>query len=188
MFVLFKTYVFQFHFTNYLELDVYDNYAHEKFREIWGNHGTVFEAFEDYLTFSVISSIIGFIVLYYLFGFLYKYSLSIYLREFSLWGFLLVGLIQPNIEYASFMFGNQMKMLFFKNLQMKILMMITILGFFVVFAFAICAYILYYYHYKKLAKYFVDDCYRIFISFLYYGVEIGFKAILLGFTHSFLFN
>ena len=105
--------------------------------------------------------IILFIVVNKLFYCLFNYEISQHIRIFSFWGFLLQMGLESNIEFFTFLgFRNFHTMMSF-NFTHKVYLSLMIFFMFFVIIFAFGGYFLLYYFYGKLAKYFLDNLYRI---------------------------
>ena len=96
-----------------------------------------------------------------LFRLLSHYPCSIYFRAASFNGFVIVSLLQGNIEYFVFLGMRNLTNMFAINFMDKLYSLFVIIFFFFVVIFTFAGYLLLKYFYKKLFKYFLDNLFRV---------------------------
>ena len=95
--------------------------------------------------------------------------------------------MQGNIEYFTFLTLRNFQTPFSFNIESKLLQVLVILMFFLVTLTVFCSYSLYYYDYRKLAKYFLCNLFRFKSSYVLMIIMYGVRPLLKGTLHALLF-
>ena len=110
------------------------------------------------------------------------------MRPYSFLWVLLEILVQSNIEYFTFLALRNFQTPFSFNIESKLLQVLVILMFFLVTFTAFCSYSLYYYDYRKLAKYFLFNLFRFKSSYVLMTIMYGVRPLLKGTLHTLPFS
>ena len=122
---------------------------------------------------------------FYLF---FNFELSSFLRPYSFWWILFELLIQNNVEVFSFLCFRNTLTPFSLDLATKMLQVLMICMFFLVCMGAFSVYWLYYRHYGKLAKYFLQNMFRFKTSYILMILTFGVRPFLKGAVHALLYG
>ena len=142
----------------------------------------------DYFVFFVPATLLLVFVFYRLFYCLFNYQISIFVRPYSFLWILLEVLVQGNIEYFIFLALRNFLTPFSVDIESKLLQILVILMFFLVALTAFCSYSLYYYDYRKLAKYFLCNLFRFKSSYVLMTIMYGVRPLIKGTLHALLFE
>ena len=95
-----------------------------------------------------------------LFRLLFNFRVSKYFRKYAFYGLFLLILYEGNVEQFAFFFFSECRNLFSANLSHKLANIFLIYFFFLTIAFSVGGLFFYFYNYRKLVKYFLEDSER----------------------------
>jgi hypothetical protein len=159
-------------------------YSSQKFIDIEGNSNGFFVNTANFFLSNMIIIVGMFLILRMLFFLLFKYRISIFFRQYSFWPYLVVILLDGNLQFASFLVGFELKWLFAHSISNKILTIWLLIIFFFIFTFSIGSYFFFRYFYDGLAKYFMESMGNSNSAAFYMLIHYGVRNILSGFLHS----
>lgn len=111
----------------------------------------------DFFFYELPFSFIAYLILSLAFRTLFNYRISKYLRKYAFSGIFLFIIYEGNVEQFAFYFFSECKTLFSINFSHKIANVIMIYFFFLMLVFSIGGLLWFFYHYRKLVKYFMED-------------------------------
>ena len=107
------------------------------------------------------------------------------IKKYSLYGILLLIVFEGNIEQFSFYFFSECRLLYSATVVHKIGRYFMLLLFFFMLIFSVCGLTLFFVHYKKLIKYFMEDYSRnTFMAILFESLEKSMFPLLFGAVHA----
>ena len=165
----------------------YYPYANEKYKEMEGKDSFFFRSTLEYFIMGVPYTVVVFVLLNRLFYCLFEYEVSKHLRMFSFWGFLCFMGLESNIELFTFLGFRNFHTMFSFNFAHKVYLSLMLFFMFFVVLFAVGGFFLMYYLYGKLAKYFLDNLYRIKGAFFLMTYVYGLRPFVKGVIHSELY-
>ena len=142
----------------------------------------------DYFVFFVPLTLLLVFAFNKLFHCLFNYQISIFLRPYSFWWILLETLVQGNIEYFTFLALRNFVTPFSFNIESKLLQVLVIFMFFLVILTTFASNSIYYYDYRKLAKYFLCNLFRFKSSYVLMTIMYGVRPLMKGTLHALLFE
>ena len=107
--------------------------------------------------YEIPAAVVIYIVLSLLFRALFNYRISKYLRKYSFYGTFLCVIFEGNVEQFAFYFFSECRNLFSFNFEHKLANVFMIYFFFLVLVSSIGGFLWFFFHYKKLVKYFLED-------------------------------
>ena len=158
--------------------------ANDKYAQIEGKDSFFFRSTVEYFIMVVPFTFLMFVILNKIFFCLFNNELSKYLRIFSFWGFLFFMGMESNIEFFTFLGFRNFHTMFSLNISHKIYLSAVIFFMFFVILFAFAGFYMMHYFYGRLAKYFLDNLYRIKGAFTLMTYIYGVRPFLKGIIHS----
>ena len=158
----------------------------DKYAQVEGKDSFFFRSTLEYFLMAVPFTVLLFVVLNRVFYCLFQHELSQHLRMFSFWGFLCFMGMESNIEFFAFLGFRNFLTMGSLRFAHKLYLAAFILGFFFVFLFAFAGFFLIHYCYGRLAKYFLDNVYRIKGAFSLMTLVYGVRPFLKGIIHALL--
>ena len=126
---------------------------------------------------------------YRIFYLLFDYEISKYFRPYSFSLIAFEMLIQNNVEFFSFLgFRSLTKISFAFNFISKLMINLGIVMMFLTVIGAVSSYFIYYYRYKKLAKYFLVNMFRFPSSYGLMIIVYGLQPFFKGAIHAILYE
>jgi len=122
----------------------------------------------------------------FLFYLLYNHRISKLIRPFSFWGYLGVIMIDGNLQMMYFLMFSQNSLLFSFDFNDKIQHVLEQFIFCIYLLFSVSCYFLYYSFYKKLSKYFLDNCKLNISSVFGLAISSCFRQLCLAAIHNLL--
>lgn len=119
---------------------------------------------------------------------LFNYRISSYLRPYSFWLIVADILIQNNIEFFTFLGLRSLDTMFSFNFSTKALNAFSIIFIFIIISCVAYSYLLYYYKYGKLARYFLVNMFRFRSSYVLMIITYGVRPFLKGVIHAMFFE
>lgn len=116
------------------------------------------------------------------------YRFSSYFRATSFNGFLVVSLIEGNIEYFVFLGMRNLTNLYAEQFVHKLFSLFVVFFLFIIIMFVFAGYFLLYYFYGKLFKYFLDNLFRISGSSWMMTLVFCVRPFLKGCIHSLMYE
>lgn len=162
----------------------YYPYSNEKYIQVEGKDSFFFRSTLEYFIMGLPYVIVLFFVCNRIFYCLFEREISQHLRIFSFWGFLFQMGIESNIEFFTFLAFRNFHTMFSFDFSNKLYLAAMIFFVYFVVLFAVAGYFLMYYLYGKLAKYFLDNLYRIRGSFFMMTFIYGLRPFFKGVIHS----
>ena len=139
--------------------------------------------------FNVPCTLIIVFLFYRIFYLLFDYEISKYFRPYSFSLIAFEMLIQNNVEFFSFLgFRSLTKISFAFNFISKLMINLGIVMMFITVIGAVSSYFVYYYRYKKLAKYFLVNMFRFPSSYGLMIVVYGLQPFFKGAIHAILYE
>jgi hypothetical protein len=124
-----------------------------------------------------------FFLMRFLFKLCFNFEISLLFRQYSFYAYLVLMLIEGNIEEFSYLFISELFTLFSFSFTDKISQVLMI-GFFFFFIFAILSsYLIFKSTFNKLAKYFYDNCDTSIFGTVYLTITNGIFNFCLGSAH-----
>ena len=142
----------------------------------------------DYFVFFLPFTLITVVVFNRLFYCLFHYEISKFLRIYSFWWVLMEILIQRNIEFFTFLGFRNFKTMFHFDMGCKLLVILSLIVFFLTLITTFHSYFHYYGEYGRLAKYFLSNMFRFPSSYALMTIVYGLKPFTKGIIHAMLYE
>ena len=152
------------------------------------NNNFLLDVLLDFVLVSIPLTLTMEFIFYRLFHCLFNIEISKYLRPYSFCWILLEMTIQNNIEYFTFVGFRAFDIPFSFTLASTIVQGFTICFMFIVLVTTITSYLFYYYHYGKMARYFLSNMYRFKSSYVLMTITFGVRPFLKGLVHAKFFD
>ena len=133
-------------------------------------------------------TLVTFIIGYFLFKLLFNFRISILFRQYSLAGLFFYILLNGKIEVLTFHFLSQILQFTSNGIYQKVLMVVIVFCYFLVFCFSISLMMIYKSAYQKLVKFIFENCKQPLYSVPFMTISFGFYNLALGFAHRILLN
>lgn len=128
-----------------------------------------------------------YVVLSFVFRALFNYRISKFIRKYSFYGILLLIVYEGNIEQFTFYFFSECQLLFSANFTHKLSRCFMLFFFFFLLIFSVGGLTWFWFHYKKLVKYFMEDCQIISLEAIFLeSLERSVFPLLFGCVHAVL--
>lgn len=166
----------------------YEPYTNQNYLEAEEKDGTFLLNSLDFVLFHIPGTFLTFVLLRWVFFKVFEYKISTVLRLYSFWGYFFICLIEPNVEYFSFLLGNEFSLMFYTNYVNKLFCFICLFCLFWIISIAVCMVFGIRYFYGKHAKLFLDNTYRVRWAYCWILYSVAIKRILTGIAHSYLYR
>ena len=104
----------------------------------------------------------GILLIYVIFSLafrlLFNYRISKYIRKYSFYGVLFLIIYEGNVEQFTYYFFSECRLLFSATFTHKMGRVFMLLFFFFLLVFSVSGLTWFWFHYRKLVKYFMEDC------------------------------
>ena len=169
-------------------IEKYNSNSNERYLYESRNNNFFIDSTLEYFTFSIPLTLVAVFLFNRIFYLLFNYEISKFLRPYSFWLILFDLLIQNNIEYFTFLGFRTFSVPQSYNFINKLLNGSTSLFFFLLLFCVFGSYALYYYCYRKLARYFLINMYRFPSSYILMTITYGVRPFLKGLIHGIFFE